>query len=290
MTRVPVLELGGTHASSAIVECGTRVVDAHRVALEPDAPAETVLNAMATCAGRLRTGGGAHWGIAVPGPFDYQTGIAHYRDVGKFESLAGIDVGGALRRRIAPRPAAISFLNDADAFALGEWRAGAAAGYDCVVGITLGTGIGSGFLHHGQVVDAGPTVPPQGRIDLVKIGGRPLEEVVSRRAMLREVAESGVDVRDLADRARRGDRMADDLFARVFRQLGAALAPWLGRFGAEALVVGGSMTGAWDLIEAPLTAGIGSLARGVRVTTAVLGDSAALVGAAWHARSDKHPL
>ncbi len=288
MTAIPALELGGTHASAALIDIGTgqpRIVDGrlHRLALDSQASAACVLDVVVECAALLGVEESARWAIAVPGPFDYDTGIARHHGVGKFDSLAGVDVGAVLRGRITPRPDAVRFLNDAHAFTVGEWHTGAGTGRERMVGLTLGTGVGSGFLCDGAIVDSGPTVPPEGRIDLTFIDGRPLEEVVSRRAVLREFGNiDGIDVRDIADQARIGRPTAISLFRTVFHQLGAAVGPWLDRFRAEAVVVGGSMVGAWDLIAGPFTAGLGTTADRVKVNTATLGDSAALIGAAAH--------
>ena len=54
---------------------------------------------------------------------------------------------------------AVQFLNDADAFALGEWWAGAAKGGRRVVAATLGTGLGSAFLADGHIVHDAPGIP-----------------------------------------------------------------------------------------------------------------------------------
>lgn len=283
-----MLELGGTHVAGALVavERTPRVLDVpRRIAIRPDASAASVLDDIVECANELAARSGAVWGAAFPGPFDYASGIAHYHDVGKFESLAGIDIAGTLLRRIVPQPRTIRFLNDAAAFVIGEWCAGAARGYDRVIGLTLGTGVGSGFLAAGRVVHSGQNVPPGGRIDRITVDGTPLEDLVSRRAMLREInAPVGVDVRDLAAAARTGDRAAAGLFDRTFRTLGAAIAPWADRFAADLIVIGGSIAAAWDLIAPPLRAGLDHPAPLVR---AELTDTSAFIGAAWHARHDE---
>jgi glucokinase len=51
------------------------------------------------------------------------------------------------------------------------------------------------------------------------------------------------DVLDVAMLARTGDRRATQVFDDAFAALGLALAPWLARFEATVLVVGGSMAG-----------------------------------------------
>jgi glucokinase len=72
--------------------------------------------------------------------------------------------------------------------------------------------------------------------------------------------------------------------------LGEALTPWLGRFGASVLVVGGSMTRSWDLVGPPLLTALGGVDTGrgagthLEVVVARQPDDAALIGAARHAR------
>jgi glucokinase len=231
-------------------------------------------------------------GVAIPGPFDYARGIGRYEGVAKFESLTGLDVGAALRAGLDGMVERIVFLNDADAFVLGEWAWGAAAGHRRVAGITLGTGVGSGFLDEGRIVVDDPRVPPDGSVHLLSLDGLPLEEAVSRRALLRrarlaiEELPADADVIDVAMLARAGDRRARQAFDDAFAVLGSALAPWLARFEASVLVVGGSMAGSWDLIRPPL---VGALRRaepaltGLAVRRAAHPEDSALIGTAVHA-------
>jgi DNA-binding CsgD family transcriptional regulator len=58
----------------------------------------------------------------------------------------------------------IAFLNDAQAFALGEAAAGAGSAFRRWILVTLGTGVGSAFVAHGEIVTSGPGVPAGGEI------------------------------------------------------------------------------------------------------------------------------
>ncbi len=125
----------------------------------------------------------------MPGPFDYEAGIGRYSSVAKFDALNGIDVGTQLLAALGGLPARIVFLNDAAAFGIGEWVAGAARVRDTrhcdkLVAITLGTGVGSAFIDAGRPVTHGPRVPPHGYVYLLRINGRPLEDVMSTRAIV----------------------------------------------------------------------------------------------------------
>lgn len=291
---VPVLEVGGSHVTAATVDLATATLAAgpHRAALDPQADAATLLDAFAATAAHLLPSAGELWGIAVPGPFDYETGVARYQGVGKFGALNGVDVGKELAARLGRQPSDLRFLNDASAFGLGSWHLGAGAGAARLVAITLGTGVGSAFVDGGTVVESGPLVPPQGRADLLEIDGRPLEDTVSTRAMvaryqaLAEAATPLDGLHDLTRRASGGDGVAREVIDVAMTSLGTALAPWLVAFGADSLVFGGSITGAWSLIGPPLLAGLAAAAPGTaasaRVTVTADTERTALLGAALH--------
>jgi glucokinase len=296
-TPVPVLEIGGTHVTAALVDLDTgqplgRTV---REPLPAQGTAAEILDAIASAAARVDAPPGARWGVAVPGPFDYATGIGLFHDVGKFEALYGVDVGAELRRRLRPAPAALRFLNDADAFGIGEYAAGAAAGQPRAVCVTLGSGVGSAFLDRGEPVNDGPLVPPDGSAHLLSYDGRPLEETVSRRGIRAAYARAALDdpdvvpdVQAIAELARGGDQHAETTLGHAFWVLGMTLAPWLARFEATALVVGGSIAASWDLVEGPLRSGLDEGSGPVHggrlvLRTAERPQDAPLLGAAWWA-------
>jgi glucokinase len=286
--RVPAIEVGGTHVAAGLVDATTmRVLPGTAVRRSLDA-AGTAAEILATIAGAAssvaqQASPASTWGVAIPGPFDYERGIGRFEGVAKLDALHGVDVRGALIERIGPSAGRMVFLNDADAFALGEWAAGGGAGHRRVVGVTLGTGVGSAFLADGAIVDDGPSVPPEGRVDLLRIGDRPLEDTVSRRAIVgRFAALSGSrpdhDVHDIAERARLGDAVAQHVLDEAFRALAATLAPWLVRFEATCLVVGGAMSGSWDLVAPALRTELGT--TGVVLVPAALPEEAVLIGTA----------
>ena len=294
---VPALEVGGSHVTGAVVDLSAgRVLEPtrRRRPLDSDGPATDVIRTMIDVAAPVAAAAGpnATLGVAIPGPFDYARGIGRFERVAKFESLAGLDVGAALGAGLDGMLVRIAFLNDADAFVLGEWAWGAAAGHQRAAGVTLGTGVGSGFLDEGRVVVDGPLVPPDGSVHLLSMDGQALEEAVSRRALLRqahlaiEELRADADVVDVATQARAGDRRAQRVFDDAFWVLGCALAPWLARFEASVLVVGGSMAGSWDLVRPPL---LDALRRtepalaGLAVSRAAHPEDSALIGAAVHA-------
>jgi glucokinase len=286
--NVPVLDIGGTHVTAASVDAENWTVlgNHHRVDIDSHAPADEILAAFARAGAALGSTDDAVWAIAMPDPFDYPNGIGRFHDVAKFESLDGVDVRAALRQRLPGHPHDIVFCNDADAFTVGEWVAGAAAGSTRAVGLTLGTGVGSGWVDGGHVVD--PGVPTGGRAHLLFVDGLPLEDAMSRRAIRRAYAtatgDATADVREIADRARDGQGAAVSVLAHALRCLGRALAAPVHDFGADIVVVGGSMSRSWELFDPWFREGAGDISV-PPVHVAVDPDGAPLIGAA-HVAAD----
>lgn len=248
---VPVLEIGGSHVTAAVVSTSTWDVDSvYRNKLDSQSTAGKILAQLTQAADQLPLANGL--AVALPGPVDYEAGIAWYRGVGKFDALYGHDLGKSLRELL--KLDRVMFVNDAEAFTIGEWSAGPLKGHDRCVGVTIGTGIGTGFLADGRVVRSGDTVPPGGELYRTDVDGHPLEDWISARAILRAYAErvgaeEGIGVREVADRARSGDTAAKEVLVAAFEVLANALVPWLERFGATRVVLGGAISGAFDLVS-----------------------------------------
>jgi glucokinase len=275
---VAAIELGGSHVSAAQVDVASgRVANPLRAPLDPLGTRAELLECIVGAA-RSVADGAARVGVAVPGPFDYDRGVCTIHGVGKLEALFGVDLRSELSLVFTAADAqAIRFLNDAEAFLLGEAAAGAVRGCSRAIGVTLGTGLGSAFLVDGEIVRSGPGVPPDGELHRVLFRGRPVEEVLSGRG-LRARFGGGVDPDRIALLADGGDRHAAAAFAAFGADLGAFLEPAVREFAAQCVVVGGAIARAWRHFGASLAEVVtADLARADRL------DDAALLGAALHA-------
>jgi len=279
MNGNPVLDVGGTHVTAALVDTGTwssRPGTRHRLPLRSEGTTAEIIETIARCAQTLGPLTGTTLTVAIPGPFDYARGIGRYEGVAKFDALNGVDVRARLLDAIPSPPDSIEFLNDAAAFGIGEWVGGSATDCRRSVAVTLGTGVGSAFIDSGVAVDSGPLVPAGGEVHFLQIDGRPLEDVMSRRAIIaayrrhaipdtaaaEEIAD--LDVREIAGLAASGDHAALRALQEPCQALGVAISPWLKRFEAEILVVGGGLTASWSLIEPPLRNGVERGAPGLK--------------------------
>jgi glucokinase len=272
---VGALDIGGTHVTAGRVQLSSATVEPDaRVRLEFTS-GTTLLERILRAAESVATPETRRFGVAAPGPFDYEAGVSLVTH--KLPGLYGIDLRRQLAEAVGLPGEAVSFLNDAEAFLLGEWWAGAARGHARALGITLGTGLGSAFLEEGRFVRSGRRVPADGALWTLAFRGRPVEETISSGALLGRYG--GRDVEQIADRARAGDARAK----RVFEDLGADLAEFLAApltaFDPSCLVVGGSIAHAWDLLGPTLRQRLAA-DRPPVVARAANIDDAPLLGAA----------
>jgi glucokinase len=226
-------------------------------------------------------------GIGMPGPFDYGEGISLMEH--KYASIYGLNVKREFIQRLdLHEDFSIRFENDAWTFLRGEaWR-GAAQGYNRIVGLTLGTGLGSAFMVDDEIMIEGPGVPPHAWVGALPYDDGIVEDKISRRGIIaryRELAgNSPSENKDVEEIAFKGLKYGDKNSLQVFDELGSTLAqvmkPLLSDFEAECLVLGGQISKSFSLFEAPLKKQLSSVPSLKNITSARLIDLSALYGAA----------
>ena len=215
--------------------------------------------------------------LAFPGPFDYDRGVSQMRH--KLPYLYGFDLRGALAARLGCCADRVRFLNDADAYLLGEIGAGAAKGFNRAVGLTLGTGIGSAFAVGGKLITEGPGVPRDGEIWNVPYESGIVEDFVSARAIAGNYERrtgKAVPVVEIAAAAPH-DADARKAFEEFGHHLGRVIS-LLDDFEADVVAPGGNISRSAELFLPAARAGISNTALQIRVSELL--DRAALVGCA----------
>ena len=133
------VDLGGTKILAGVVTRDGEILRRHERATPHDSQDSVVRELEAAVRELLEADVGAV-GFGVPSPIDQVLGV-----VVECVNLPLRDF--ALREHMTTRfglPAGLD--NDANAAAIGEWRAGAGRGADDLVMLTLGTGLGEGSL------------------------------------------------------------------------------------------------------------------------------------------------
>jgi glucokinase len=288
--RVLTFDVGGSHVSAAVCLKGDYrlgpVVHGQYNSIETS---EGFIDLLCRLGTEAVTGNANGMGatLAFPGPFNFQAGISLMRH--KLPYLYGVDLRRALAERLGCEPGQVRFLNDADAYLLGEIGAGAARGFARVIGLTLGTGIGSAFAVNGKLVTEGPGVPPGGEIWNVPYEGGIVEDFVSARAIAGHYERSTgntCSVAALASAAEH-DRAAAGAFAEFGRHLGRVLRTVVADFHADLIVLGGGIARSSDLFLPSTRGEAPNGASELRISE--LMDRAPLVGCgvAWFDSADR---
>ena len=212
-------------------------------------------------------------GIAMPGPFDYENGISLIKGLAKYEALYELPVKDLLAAELGIESTQIRMVNDATAYVIGECALGGAKSEDDVLGITLGTGLGSARRTQGQVTD--------GDLYCFPFLEKTAEEYLSTRWFLSEYQRrTGKQTHGVKDLALLAREEAD--VRALFEEFGSNLARVIQLRYAddlpEVVVVGGNISRAWTLFVPALK---GAMPASTSIRPATLGESAALIGAAW---------
>ncbi|WP_116953049.1 ROK family protein [Jiangella endophytica] len=222
-------------------------------------------------------------GVGVPGHVDRATGVVRF-----LPNVPGDWPGfplAATLRGATGRP--VTVVNDARAFCLAEWRLGAARGYDDVLFLTLGTGVGGGVVSGGTLLTG-----PDDRLGEIghlvyDRGGPPcgcghrgcLETYASATAIARAAGRiSAADV-FLAP----ADPRAQTAVAAAGRAIGETVASLCAVLPADLLVVGGGVAAGLPRLRPSIEAALAErrdFIGVVDVVAAGLGPDAGAVGAA----------
>ncbi len=239
------VDLGGTKVAAGRVREGEiealvkRGVPAHD-------DRDTVLGVVMDAVAEVTTPEVVAIGCGVPSVVDVAEGIV--REVGNIPSWKAVPLKTALENRFG-LPAAID--NDANAFALGEFVFGAGKGCRHLVGMPLGTGLGTGVVLDGRLLHG------------ANCGVGELGKSAHKGLMLQGWCASpyfprewGAGADELHRRARQGDDEARRAFAAYGEELSAAIMLALYAYDPEVIVLGGSISTAYDLFAGGMRRGL----------------------------------
>jgi glucokinase len=256
-------DIGGTRTKSGVVNDAGVVRQAQVLDTEHQPFAtiwERLLTAIDTA---VASEGGAlrGVGIAAPGVVEATFGVRNLP--GKVPGIEGFPMRERLEGRLG---VPVRCVNDGAAATLAEWRFGAARGYDDVVGLTLGTGLGAGVIlggrplasrHLAAAVSFGHAT--------IEVGGRTClcgnigcaETLVSANAVVGRIRDyvarkvpstmteaydqhpGQITFRTLTDAVEAGDRAAIEILARFCRDLGATIVTAIHAYDPEVVVLAG---------------------------------------------------
>lgn len=285
------VDVGGSHIlSGAIALASGNLLEQSlfETKIDNKAPRSTILEAWASTINKtLQCLSGKQIqgiGFAMPGAFNYKTGVALFEGNEKYESLYDCNVPQTLGPLLISSDLEMRFLNDATSFAVGEaWR-GEAAGKGRAISITLGTGFGSAFVVNGIPVTSGNTVPEHGCLWHLPFMNGIGDDYFSTRWFTKRYQEiTGTTmpgVKEIHDLAQQGDVKAMRLFHEFGSNMAVFIAPWFRNFRPEVLVMGGNISKAWQLFAQPFHKQLLKEGLTLEVKVSRLKEHAALLGSA----------
>lgn len=272
------VDIGGTHISVAIVNkldwkiISENVVRNHVFSQEN---AKSIFLTWANTINSCVAAGGSnvkHIGIAMPGPFDYENGVSMMTGQSKYDDLYNMNIKAPLSTLIGIPEQNIHFINDAAAFLQGEVFAQHLHTKERVLGITLGTGLGSAVWNKGEKsFDADLwNTPYQGLI---------FEEFLVTRWFIRRFKElTNIEVTGLKQIIT--EHQDKPAFNIICDEYSTHLIDFLDFFSKKYhctdFVIGGNIAKALPLLMASKKNEI----EAFHIKTAILGEEAAIIGAA----------
>ena len=279
--KVIGIDIGGSHITAGIVDLETRKLVNNsliRKHVNSKGSAEEILDSWVKVIEQLFSFfplTQKKIGIAMPGPFDYKEGICLIKGVDKFESLFNLNIKKLLAEKLHISNANILMMNDASCFLKGEVFGGAAINCDNVIGITLGTGLGSARFHSGQTFE--------GDLYFAPFRDGAAEDYLSSRWFIKCYKETtGFTVKNVKELSEKKSREPgiQSLFSEFGKNLGEVLYNYLQKHSCDTIVIGGNISNAWELFIPETKTFLTRLSKKITIKKAALGEEATLIGAA----------
>jgi glucokinase len=235
------VDIGGTNIRAGI-EFGGSITRQHRLQLENKESLSSTLSQLVELIRPLTKFPVKGIGIGVPSVVDVDKGIVYnVLNIPSWEEVA-------LRDIIQDEfHLPVSINNDVNCFILGEHRFGLAQKYKSVIGMAIGTGLGSGIIIDNQLYTGNNC--GAGEIGMLPYRDSILENYVCNRFFEDTL---GVDARSAHDAALKGDQSAIRVWEEFGDHLGAVIKTVMYTYDPEAIVIGGSIAKASQFFKTPM--------------------------------------
>ena len=239
-------------------------------------------------------------GAGIPGLVDFQRG--HIFEITNVPDWVEVPFRDILTRETG---LPVTVDNDANCMAYAEWHHGAGRGFDDLLAITLGTGVGGGLVIGGQLHrgaqfcagELGHTTIDHRREPRTGI----IEQFVGNRQIAQHAqrlyADAGIDksTEDCSPKnlANANDEIASQVWADFANWLAIALSNAVWLLNPEAIVIGGGVSRAGPVLFDPLKTSLAMylspvLAENIQLIPAKFGNEAGIIGAAAQSVTGLH--
>lgn len=182
--------------------------------------------------------------FSMPGPFQYESGIAMFEGNDKYEALYNVSISEALLDYLSTKNVSFRFLNDASCFGVGgSIKQSSNIGNQKVIAITLGTGFGAAFLDDKLPITQGDDVPHNGCLWDKPFKDSIADNYFSTRWFLNQY--ESVTGEKLTDGVKEIASIENYSTAKIFDDFAANLSeflsPFIIDFKADVLIMGGNI-------------------------------------------------
>ena len=252
------VDIGGTAIKAGVVDDAGRILESGRIPTvvnDLDAFLSTLTGLIRGFQKNIRIGA---VGIGVPGLRSSKTRTIETSP--NIPCLTKVSLEAELADQLK---LPVITQNDANAAAYGEFLIGAGQGTRHMVHLTVGTGLGSGFILDGKVFEGALGYAAEFGHTVVQPDGRPctcgsrgcIETIVSTTGILLTAGEKMIDAPSTSEAvfeaARRGDRGALEVFEETGTFLGIACSNLINLFNPDMIAIGGGVMASGDLLLAP---------------------------------------
>ena len=282
--KVIGLDLGASNIRGGLIH-GDRISQIHSRRIQNAGTVEDVLEDIYAIIDLLIENDVSAIGIGVPSVVDVEQGIVY--DVQYIPSWKEVHLKSILEERYH-MPVFVN--NDANCFVLGEYYFGKGAGIENFVGLAIGTGMGAGIIINHKLY-AGPNCGA-GEFGMVDYLDHCFEYYCSGQYFQNVYNTDGQDV---FDKAKAGDRQAQQWYAEMGMHLGNAIKMIMYTYDTPLIIFGGSVRHAYPFFSQAMWERINSFAytkslAKFRIEISVL-ENSGILGAAglfYNSRKEKH--
>ena len=271
--HIILLDVGGTFVKSSLGIAGKGAVEGtfDSTPMSSDGSAEEIETSFRTAvAGQMKRAEESGCTVdavcvVMPGPFNYKEGIFLMKH--KFASVYGRTFREVLGDVIGT-DMRLAFAHDVNGALTGALTINPELKKGTVAMSTLGTGLGFSYAKDGIVQESVTGSPARDLWDVPYEGGI-LEDYISRRAIIRFYSElggtlaEGEDVKEISEKARKGDEKALEAFRSAGRHYVAGAKGLIEELGISHLLFAGQIARSFDLMEGVIREGLG---EGVKVS------------------------
>lgn len=232
------IDLGGTNIRAGSVNA-KEIVQIKTERINSQLPAEDIIQQIFNVTDSLVSENVFGIGIGVPGLINEERGIVF--DVINIPSWKEVPLKNIMEERYQ-MPVLIN--NDANCFAVGEYHFGKGRGSNSMIGMTIGTGLGSGIILNGKLYSGKNC--GAGEFGMIDYLDNYVEYYASGQ-FFQNVYK--IDGEEVFKKASQGDPSALNMYEEFGKHLGNAIKIILYALEPDKIIFGGSVRKAWPLFQ-----------------------------------------